>query len=164
MVALGDDRSRKFATELSGFAESPPADSDADGEAKLVLKPRDRLDVKLKVRNLYGAVAAHIHLGEPGINGPVVATLLSAGDSHGNHGRPRGELEIEITLDERDLDGGPFAGDFPGFVSALRDGALYVNVHTTTYPGGEVRGQIGVAERSRHDVWSPDDSTTAQVR
>jgi hypothetical protein len=32
------------------------------------------------------------------------------------------------------------------FVAALRDGALYVNAHTTTYPGGEVRGQIGARD------------------
>ena len=171
VVGLGDERSRQFSTDLSGFAEAPPADSDAHGEARLKLEGNHRLKVKLKIKDLYGFTAAHIHLGDPGVNGPIVATLYPTDDcdnpGNGNcesqgwrHGADRGdddcdddsgdcdddEIEIEITLDESNLDGGPFAGDFPAFVSALRTGALYVNAHTTTYPGGEVRGQIGARD------------------
>ena len=32
--------------------------------------------------------------------------------------------------------------DFSGFLAELREGNLYVNVHTTGFPGGEIRGQI----------------------
>jgi CHRD domain len=34
-------------------------------------------------------------------------------------------------------------GEFDEFVRALRAGAVYVNVHTTNYPEGEIRGQVG---------------------
>jgi hypothetical protein len=34
------------------------------------------------------------------------------------------------------------AGEFEEFVRALRSGAMYVNVHTTGRPGGEVRAQL----------------------
>jgi len=34
------------------------------------------------------------------------------------------------------------AGDFDAFVDALRANAAYANVHTTSYPAGEIRGQI----------------------
>jgi hypothetical protein len=33
-------------------------------------------------------------------------------------------------------------GEFDELVRALREGATYANVHTTLYPGGEIRGQI----------------------
>lgn len=147
VVRLGHHSNKKFATKLKGFAESPPADSDGEGQAKFELKRHNRLDAKLKAKDLRGVTAAHIHLGEPGLNGPIVATLYPSGGHHDDrghgHGHPPRDLEVEITLDEDDLDGGPFADDFSGFVSALRDGALYVNVHTAAYPNGEIRGQIG---------------------
>ena len=31
---------------------------------------------------------------------------------------------------------------FDGPARAIRSGATYANVHSTTYPGGEIRGQI----------------------
>jgi hypothetical protein len=34
------------------------------------------------------------------------------------------------------------AGDLAEVIRAIRVGKGYANVHTTTYPGGEVRGQI----------------------
>jgi hypothetical protein len=34
------------------------------------------------------------------------------------------------------------AGEFAELVSAIRAGATYVNVHTSTFPGGEIRAQL----------------------
>lgn len=38
---------------------------------------------------------------------------------------------------------GVSAGEFSAVVSALRRGLAYVNVHTSTSPGGEIRSQLG---------------------
>ena len=35
------------------------------------------------------------------------------------------------------------AGEFNEVVAAVRAGVTYVNVHTSTYGNGEIRGQIG---------------------
>ena len=35
------------------------------------------------------------------------------------------------------------AGQFAELVAAIRAGATYVNVHSSTYPGGEIRAQLG---------------------
>ena len=34
------------------------------------------------------------------------------------------------------------AGEFAELVKAIRGGVAYVNVHSTTFPGGEIRGQL----------------------
>jgi len=34
------------------------------------------------------------------------------------------------------------AGEFDELVAAMRHGVAYVNVHSSTWPGGEIRGQI----------------------
>jgi hypothetical protein len=33
-------------------------------------------------------------------------------------------------------------GEFAKILDAIRSGAAYANVHTTRFPGGEIRGQI----------------------
>ncbi len=33
-------------------------------------------------------------------------------------------------------------GEIEELIAAMRAGATYVNIHTTTWPGGEVRSQI----------------------
>ncbi|MEM7355207.1 MAG: CHRD domain-containing protein, partial [Acidobacteriota bacterium] len=66
------------------------------------------------------ASAAHIHIGAPGENGPVVFDL----------GDPASPIRATWTdLTQADVD-------------ALLTGGLYVNIHSPTYPGGEIRGQI----------------------
>jgi hypothetical protein len=37
---------------------------------------------------------------------------------------------------------GVAAGELADLIRAIRAGAAYVNVHTATYPTGEIRGQI----------------------
>jgi hypothetical protein len=38
------------------------------------------------------------------------------------------------------------AGQFANFLTGLRAGATYVNVHTAAFSGGEIRGQIVTGE------------------
>ncbi len=70
--------------------------------------------------NVQNATAAHIHVGPPGNNGPVVFNLGDASSP------------IDVT--------GPIP---PGGLNVLDAGNLYVNVHSEAFPGGEVRGLIG---------------------
>ncbi len=160
------ENKEKFDALLSGASEVPPVNTTTTGTVRLKLKleeeddglpaglesarfedKQSRLEFHLKVRRIVGATAGHIHLGAPGVNGPVVAELFS---SSRPSPRPR-ELEREDNIYEEDLVG-PLAGDWDGFVSALRAGQLYVNVHTQLFPSGEIRGQIipqgGVSNRA----------------
>ena len=38
---------------------------------------------------------------------------------------------------------GSRAGEFAELVKALRAGVAYANVHSSVWPGGEIRGQLG---------------------
>jgi hypothetical protein len=66
------------------------------------------------------ALAAHVHLGRPGVAGPVVVPLCGPCVS-GAHGRATVSAKVR---------------------AALIAGGAYVNVHTAKNPGGEIRGQV----------------------
>lgn len=85
------------------------------------------------------AIAAHIHTGAVGSPGPVVLALC---------GPCSGPLSGTGALTQAALD-------------AIQAGTAYVNIHTPTNPGGEIRGQLAtsatVATRlsSRQEVPKP---------
>ena len=98
-----------------------------------------RLEYRLKLKDITGATMGHLHLGAPGVNGPVVATLFDFQAQD----RPEQDRKLNIRgVISPDELAGPLAGDWDGFVAALLGGQLYANVHTNAYPGGEIRGQV----------------------
>jgi len=85
----------------------------------------------LAVRDLTGApVAAHIHIGPRQVAGPVVVPLVA----------PPGATSSTSSCIVA-VEGGAMT---PAELAAIvaDPGAYYANVHTPTYPGGEVRGQL----------------------
>lgn len=84
----------------------------------------------------------HIHLGQPWNAGGVMAFLCGGG------GKPACEPDKDITgkIIASDIVGpaaqGIEASEFEEALAAIFSGATYVNVHSTKYPGGEIRGQI----------------------
>ena len=76
-------------------------------------------------------MAAHIHEGQRGENGPVVAVL--AGPEDGNSADCLTEGEA-----------GKFPTGQPGLVQEILNnpGDYYINVHNPEYPGGAIRGQL----------------------
>ena len=111
-------------TSLTGAAEAPgPGDPDGSGTAGILLQPRhDRVCWLLRVDGIeLPALAAHIHVGAEGVPGPIVVTL----------GTP----------DERGRSIGCTTSDVVDAIAA-NPSDYYVNVHTTSFPGGAVRGQL----------------------
>jgi hypothetical protein len=134
---------RNFRAHLSGSEEVPPADTRAQGQAIFQLsKDGTELSYKLIVANIENVTMAHIHLAPRGQNGPVVVWLYPEGPPPQLiSGRFNGVL-AEGVITEADLVG-PLAGaSFDDFIAEIRAGKTYVNVHTSQFPPGEVRGQI----------------------
>lgn len=142
-VTRVDARAAAFVAHLTGDAEVPPVETEALGGAAFLLAPdKTSLRYALKVARIDGVTQAHIHMGAPDENGPVVAFLFGPVDP----GDTVNGLLASGSIEEADLLG-PLAGDFAGFLDALRAGELYVNVHTAEHPAGEIRGQIGTMNR-----------------
>jgi hypothetical protein len=134
---------RNFVAHLSGGEEVPPVDTNATGQAKFQLsKDGTELSFRLIVANIENVTQAHIHLAPAGVNGPVVAWLYPAAPpAQLIEGRTQGVL-AEGVITEADLVG-PLAGaSLSALVAEMRAGNTYVNVHTSQFPPGEVRGQI----------------------
>ncbi len=88
------------------------------------------------------ATAAHIHLGQPGVAGGIIAPLCGGTKP----ACPATSGTVNGTITAADVIGpaaqGIAPGEFGELVRAIRAGATYVNVHTTRFPGGEIRGHI----------------------
>ncbi len=121
-----------FAAPLSGSSEVPPVTTDATGFTALSASG-GAIDHITLAYGLESAVAAHIHLGDPGENGPVVAFLYGPSDGE----------DVNGMLAKGSVAGGDLiAGAMGDLLDVLNGGFGYVNVHTTDNPAGEIRGQI----------------------
>ena len=117
-----------FQAELLGSNESNPNNSAAVGFGQVIFD--DVTNVALIDEfwnNLTGvAIATHIHgPALPGINGPVIIPIPL-----GIHSNASDEIQ-QLTIVLTDIQ-----------ASWLLDGLLYMNIHTTVFPGGEIRGQL----------------------
>lgn len=130
---------RDFAAELNGSQVVPPVSTIATGDATAKVDISDtQVEYRVEVSNLSDIQSAHIHLAPSGQNGDVVAVLYPGPTKPGSFTG----LLCEGTLLTADLKG-PLAGkDVKALVSAMRAGSTYVNVHTDSFPAGEIRGQL----------------------
>jgi hypothetical protein len=139
------------AVNLNGGEEVPPRETNAHGTAIFsVSEDGSELSFKLIVANIENVVAAHIHIGAAGVNGPVVLFLYE--NAVPGSGRFSGVLSTG-TATAADLVG-PLEGQpLSDLIEAIEAGNAYVNVHTNDgvdppnqgpgdFPGGEIRAQI----------------------
>jgi CHRD domain len=118
---------------LTGEAEVPePGDPNGVGSARIRLGDR-RVCFTLRWRRIAPPTAAHIHLGPPGVAGPVVVPLFAA----------PGGLPPELSGVS-----GCVEGVDPGLIRAIRrhPHRYYVNVHNVPFPDGAIRGQLHHAD------------------
>ena len=140
---LFEVRGDHFRTHATGSEEVPANSSLAQGQAMFQLSDDGTtLSYKLIVANIENVTQSHIHLAPTGSNGGVVVWLYpSAPPSQLIPGRSQGVLaEGEIT--SADFVNALAGMSMDDLLGHLRSGNAYVNVHTTQFPPGEIRGQV----------------------
>jgi CHRD domain-containing protein len=110
-----------IAVKLTGDQEVPAVASAATGVATIVVKNDKSVSGSIKTTGIEGTMA-HIHLAEPGKNGPPIITLNKTADN--TWSVPEGS---KLTDDQ---------------YKSFKDGNLYVNVHSAEHKSGEIRTQL----------------------
>jgi hypothetical protein len=120
-------KGRPLQATLAGADEVPgPGDPDGAGSARLRLNQgRHRICYTIRVTGIEPAVAAHIHVGDAAVAGPVVVSLEPPD-------AVTGVVEACATGVERAL------------IKSIRKhpADYYVNVHTADFEAGAIRGQL----------------------
>ena len=125
---------------LSGANETPAPGllTGAAGSAEVYVNlTTKKVNYEVKVFNIPTvATAGHFHVGGPGLAGPVVVNIAPppvGGDFVVTGEATAANLTVRADQGIREWD---------DFIQALVGGQTYVNIHTTTNPGGEIRGQL----------------------
>lgn len=130
-----------YQSVMIGLAQVPPVASVGRGLATYLIAG-DSATIYYSVQVLDASstiTAAHIHLGQAGQNGDVVANLCGAGNTPAC--TSQGAIATG-TITASSLVG-PLAGHPLGdLVIAMTAGGTYTNVHTANFPNGEIRGQV----------------------
>jgi hypothetical protein len=136
---------------LSGGEEVPANDSLGRGIGVVKLSADGRsLSYKLNVANIQNVTQAHIHLAPVGVNGGIVVWLYPSGPpAMLIPGRSDGEL-ASGTITSANLVGSLAGQPLEALVDAIRSGNAYVNVHTSQFPPGEIRGQLSQGPQAPH--------------
>ena len=118
-AAMGGDQA--VQVRLTGDEEVPPVKTSASGTGSVTVKDDRTVSGTIRTQGVAG-VAAHIHEGAAGQNGPVIVPMEKSGDNEWvtKSGSKLTESQYE----------------------SFKAGRLYFNVHSAQNKGGEIRGQI----------------------
>jgi hypothetical protein len=160
-VALGF-AVRNLRAFLTGYEEVPAVSTTADGEFRArISHDESSIEYELSYKELEGDVLqSHIHLGQPGVNGGISVWLCGNPNVNppvnppaGTQPCPPPPATITGTITAANVIGpaaqGITAGELAELIAAIRAGATYVNVHSTKWPGGEIRSQINNDSRGK---------------
>lgn len=107
--------------DLGGSQEVPPVDVAGTGSGTITVASSGAVSGSVTTIGVAG-VAAHIHMGAIGKNGPVIVPLKKTGAN--TWSVPEGAKLNDAQM------------------KAYKAGDLYVNVHTAAHKAGEIRGQV----------------------
>ncbi|MET0374535.1 MAG: CHRD domain-containing protein, partial [Rhizorhabdus sp.] len=151
-----------FIADLRGASENPPVVSPAGGSALVLFDPAFQT---MAVRTTFAGlttstVDGHIHCCAPPTANAVVAVgFRPAGFPLGV---TAGEFAATFNLNAAATYNGPFVTANGGTTATARSalitgtqaGLAYVNIHTTRFPGGEIRGHLTASDQLSPQAYS----------
>jgi len=146
VVTVASDDDVVFTASLRGAHEVPAANSDGSGTFRAIIFKDGTITFTETFNNLTGSpLVSHIHFGEIHVAGGVMIFLCGGGGQPACPAGSSGTIN-NGTITAANVVGpagqGITAGDLASALRAIRQGAGYVNIHTTKFPGGEIRGQV----------------------
>jgi len=135
-----------FKAQLNGYQETPSVSTTGFGEFRAKLVDDTTLHYVFTYGGLEGgnSLFAHVHFGSRYIAGGV--SFFLCGGSTKPTPCPNVEGVVEGDITPADIIGpnnqGVEPGAFAEILRGMRAGVAYANIHTTRWPGGEIRGQI----------------------
>jgi hypothetical protein len=148
--AIAGDGTKNFkAKTLIGYEENPDVSTVATGSFDARLSnDGDSIAYEVSYSGLEGTVLqSHVHFGKRAINGGI-SFFLCSNLGNGPAGTPACPQEGTVTgeIEAADVVGpaaqGIEAGNLAEILAAMRAGNAYANVHSSKWPGGEIRAQI----------------------
>ena len=143
--AIAGGGAKSFKGNLEGYQENADVSTVATGSFRALLSDDGtKLEYELSYSGLEGNVLfAHVHFGKPAVNGGV-SYFLCGGSTKPDPCPQSGTVTGEIVA--ADVIGptgqGIEAGNFAEILAAMRAGHAYANVHSSKWPGGEIRAQL----------------------
>jgi len=153
IVVAGDGgRNNRFnSNRMNGYQENQAVSTTGEGSFTAELDG-DEIHYTLTYGALQGGAVtqAHVHLGRRAVNGGIIAWLcegtLASPSASTPTCPPATGGSVSGTITALEVIGptgqGVAPGEFAELIAALRAGAVYANVHTATFGGGEIRGQV----------------------
>ncbi|HTZ89192.1 MAG TPA: CHRD domain-containing protein [Alloacidobacterium sp.] len=145
------DRKDALKADLSPFEQVPSVLAPSRGSFEAEINEDGTISFQLSYANMSSPVVqAHIHFGASRTNGGVVVFLCGGNVKPAcpASGTVTGTITasdvsiLPVSNSDSVIPQGLQPGDLAGLIKAIRSGDTYVNVHTTTFPSGEIRGQV----------------------
>ena len=155
-AVAGSSKDNVKADSMTGYLEGAPGgpvSSAATGEFEATIDDEARtIHYTLSYSGLEGDVRqSHIHFGQRSVNGGISIWLCETAANPRPVGSPdvpdcpqSGTVDSTVTANHvvGPAGQGIAGGEFEEIVAAIRAGRAYANVHSSKFPGGEIRGQI----------------------
>ena len=145
--AIAGDGTKNFSGALNGYEENPDISTVASGSFEARLSDDGTsLHYALSYSGLEGTVQqAHVHFGKRAVNGGVSFFLCTNMNTATDDDCPQSGT-VEGDIEAADVIGptgqGIEAGNLAEILAAMRAGRAYANVHSSKWPGGEIRAQL----------------------
>lgn len=137
------EAAESFTAIMEGKNEIPVVNTEGRGLASVIYTSNTNvLELNILASKLSSPITGiHLHRGDATTSGPVIEDLTS--------------YLVENTVIVKIKAG--------NYISDLRSGNIYINVHTSEYPMGEIRGQLAKVNGLHFDTWLTDNQQVPRV-